>query len=73
MRPGVFNIPGTVLGAFLLAVISNGLTMIGASYFVKDFIQGAVLLISVGFIAIISKRTSLKSLNIEPYSIYVYA
>lgn len=58
MRPGVFNIPGTVLGAFLLAVISNGLTMIGASYFVKDFIQGAVLLISVGFIAIISKRTS---------------
>lgn len=58
LKPGVFNIPGTVLGAFLLAVISNGLTMIGASYFVKDFIQGAVLIISVGFIAFAGKRNS---------------
>ena len=58
LKPGVFNVPGTVLGAFLLAVISNGLTMIGASYFVKDFIQGAVLIISVGFIAIAQKRNS---------------
>ena len=58
LRPGVFNIPGTVLGAFLLSVISNGLTMIGASYFVKDFIQGAVLIISVGFIALMNKRSS---------------
>ncbi len=58
MRPGVYNIPGTILGAFLLAVISNGLTMIGASYFVKDFIQGAVLLLSVGFIALATKKTA---------------
>lgn len=58
LKPGVFNIPGTVLGAFLLAVISNGLTMIGASYFVKDFIQGAVLILSVGIIAFASKRNS---------------
>ncbi len=27
-RPGVFNILGTILGSILLAVISNGLTMV---------------------------------------------
>lgn len=58
LRPGVFNIPGTVLGALLLAIISNGLTMLGASYFVKDFIQGAVLLLSVGITAFAGKRNS---------------
>lgn len=55
LRPGMFNIVGTCVGALLLAVISNGLTMIGASYFMKDIIQGAVLLFAVGFVAWIKK------------------
>jgi ribose/xylose/arabinose/galactoside ABC-type transport system permease subunit len=55
LRPGIPNIPGTVIGALLLAVISNGLTMIGASFFMKDIIQGIILLISVGIIATIKE------------------
>lgn len=47
LRPGVFNILGTILGSILLAVISNGLTMVGASFFLKDIIQGAVLILQL--------------------------
>lgn len=56
LKPGVFNILGTAVGALLLAVISNGLTMIGASFFMKDIIQGLVLLFAVGFVAWINKN-----------------
>lgn len=56
LRPGVFNILGTILGSILLAVISNGLTMVGASFFLKDIIQGAVLIFAVGFVAVIRHK-----------------
>ena len=56
LRPGVFNILGTILGYILLAVISNGLTMVGASFFLKDIIQGAVLIFAVGFVAVIRHK-----------------
>ena len=55
LKPGVFNICGSAVGALLMAVISNGLTMIGASYFMKDIIQGVVLIFAVGFVAVINK------------------
>jgi ribose/xylose/arabinose/galactoside ABC-type transport system permease subunit len=56
IKPGIPNIPGTALGAILLAVIANGLTMIGASFFMKDIIQGLILLIAVGIIAIVREQ-----------------
>jgi len=56
LKPGIHNMPGTVVGAQLLAVISNGLTMVGASFYMKDIVQGIVLLIAVGIIAIIKKE-----------------
>ena len=52
----LFNILGTILGSILLAVISNGLTMVGASFFLKDIIQGAVLIFAVGFVAVIRHK-----------------
>jgi len=55
LRPGTPNIAGSVIGALLLAVITNGLTMIGASFYMKDIIQGFILLISVGIIATIKE------------------
>ena len=48
IKPGIPNIPGTALGAVLLAVISNGLTMIGmigASFYMKDIIQGIIAIV----------------------------
>ncbi|MGI6004786.1 MAG: ABC transporter permease [Christensenellales bacterium] len=58
LNPGVFNIAGTVVGALLLAIISNGLTMINASFFMKDIIQGIVLLLSIGMVSVIRKKSN---------------
>ena len=55
LRPGTINVPGTIVAAILLSVIANGLTMVGASAFMKDLIQGAILLLAVGTIVIIKK------------------
>ncbi len=37
------NILGTVVGAVLVGVLLNGLTMLNAPYYTQDFIKGAVL------------------------------
>lgn len=55
-KPGVFNVPGTVIAAILMAVISNGIVMLGASFYMRDVILGAILIISVGIIAVIRKE-----------------
>lgn len=52
-RPGVFNVPGTFIATILMVMISNGIVMMGASFFLRDIILGAILIISVGIIAII--------------------
>ena len=55
-KVGVFNIPGTIVGALLLAVVNNGLVMVSASAFVKDLVLGSLLFISVSAVIIIRKR-----------------
>lgn len=37
------NILGTVIGAVLVGVLLNGLTMLNAPYYTQDFVKGAVL------------------------------
>jgi simple sugar transport system permease protein len=37
------NVLGTVVGAILVGVLLNGLTMLNAPYYTQDFIKGAVL------------------------------
>jgi len=56
LRTGTPNIAGTFIGSLLLAVIANGLTMINASYHMKDIIQGLVFIISIALISIINMR-----------------
>jgi len=55
LTPGTPNIPGTFIAAILLAVVGNGLTMIGASYFMKDVVTGIILVVAVGIIAVMKK------------------
>ena len=56
LRPGTPNVTGTFVGALLLSVIANGLTMINASYHMKDIIQGLVFIISIALISLINMR-----------------
>ena len=55
LKPGVFNTLGAVVGALLLAIIQNGLIMIGATFYARDIVQGAILILAVGIIALIRK------------------
>lgn len=48
---GFYNIEGTILASVMLILIQNGVMSIGAQFYVKDIIQGIILLISVGIIA----------------------
>lgn len=55
-KVGVFNIPGTIVGALLLAVVNNGLVMVDAAAWVKDLVLGSLLFASVSAVIIIRKR-----------------
>lgn len=52
LRPGRFNVQGTVVAAVLVSLISNGITSTGAPDFIKDVVQGVILIIAVGYIAL---------------------
>nr|WP_321456457.1 ABC transporter permease [uncultured Cohaesibacter sp.] len=46
---GVGTISGTMIGAFIIGVLRNGLNMNGVSFFVQQIIIGAVIVITVAF------------------------
>ena len=46
-REGEANLPGTVVGAAIIAVIGNGLTILGVSTFLQDIITGTIILAAV--------------------------
>lgn len=56
VRPGYFNVWGTVIGAFLLAVGSNGLILLGAASWVTNIFNGGALLIAVAFSGVVARR-----------------
>ena len=41
------NVLGTVVGAVLVGLLLNGLTMLNAPYYTQDFVKGAVLVLSL--------------------------
>lgn len=47
IRPGYFNIWGTVVGVLLLAVGSNGLILLGAQTWVTNVFNGVALMVAV--------------------------
>lgn len=56
LRPGRYNIQGTVVAALLTAIISNGITFCGYPDYIKDMINGIILIIAVGYIAMTRKE-----------------
>ncbi|MCX2748094.1 ABC transporter permease [Arthrobacter sp. MI7-26] len=47
IRPGRFNVWGTIIGVFFLAIAVSGLTLIGASTWVQPVFNGASLVLAV--------------------------
>ena len=56
IRIGRPNVIGTVVGTFLIAILINGLTMMGLSYYYQNIISGAVM---IGAIALTASRTEI--------------
>lgn len=63
LRDGIPNVAGSLVAALLLAVVSNGMTMFGVSFYVRYIVEGLILLCSVGILAFL-KRGALKSVTI---------
>lgn len=56
IRPGRYNVLGTVLAVFFLAVSVNGLTLWGASAFVSPLFNGVALIVAVGISVFYGRR-----------------
>ena len=56
IKKGVFNVPGTLVGTLFIAILNNGMTMIGAPAFVKDLTQGMILLGSVCIVTVMKYK-----------------
>lgn len=55
-RIGVFNVPGTIVGAILYAVVNRGLLMITSELWLKYWIQGSMLLAALIIVVLIKKK-----------------
>ena len=55
LRDGLPNIIGTVIGAILLSVLSNGFVMINLPFYLKEIVMGAVLIGAVSMVAALKK------------------
>lgn len=50
------TILGTVVGAFIIAMLSNGLTMLGMTYYFQDITTGIVVILAVLMSVVLNKR-----------------
>lgn len=56
IKPGRFNVPGTLLGVLFVAISVNGLVLAGAADWVQPTFNGAALLIAVVLATAIARR-----------------
>lgn len=57
-RIGVFNVPGTIVGALLVNIINNGMTLIGAATWQQYLVQGIIMLAAVTLVTLLRIRAS---------------
>lgn len=56
IRPGTFNVPGTLLGVLFVAISVNGLVLAGAADWVEPTFNGAALIVAVTLSTAIARR-----------------
>ncbi|MBB4660620.1 ABC transporter permease [Conexibacter arvalis] len=58
IKPGRFNVPGTIVGVFFVAVSINGLTLAGAADWVDPVFTGAAVVVAVAASTMLAQRRS---------------
>jgi ribose transport system permease protein len=58
VEPGHPNVPGSLAGALILAILNNGLVLVGAPYFMQDIVLGVTIVAAVGLSASVLKRAA---------------
>jgi ribose transport system permease protein len=61
IRPGRYNVWGTVIGLFTLAVAINGFTFLGAQAWVTQVFDGMALVLAVGISTLMGRRRQRKA------------
>lgn len=59
IRPGRYNVMGTLVAVYFLAVINNGLNLAGAEEYVTNFVNGAALIAGVGLAVRLGRRQTI--------------
>ncbi|HEX2552133.1 MAG TPA: ABC transporter permease [Microvirga sp.] len=57
-EPGRPNVPGTLMAAFTLKALGNGLVLMGAAYYVQDIVLGLIIVGSVALSAVAMRRAA---------------
>jgi ribose transport system permease protein len=58
IEPGRPNVPGTVMGALIIGMLTNGLTLLGATYYIQDIVLGVIIIASVAVSASQMRRAA---------------
>ena len=56
IRPGTFNVPGTLVAVLFVAVVVNGLTLLGAASWLQPAVNGMSLLVAVVIATVAGRR-----------------
>lgn len=56
LRPGQFHILGTIVGVLIIAVIGNGLSMLGVPTYWQYIVQGGLLILAMITAGVVSQR-----------------
>lgn len=56
VRPGRFNVWGTIVAVYFLAVLNNGLNLAGVDPYVNDWVNGGALIVGVALATVLYRR-----------------
>lgn len=57
IKPGRYNVWGTIVAIYFLAVLNNGLSLAGAPAYVSDYSNGIALILGVAVATVIRRRS----------------
>ena len=59
IKPGRYNVWGTLGAIFFLAILNNGLNLAGAPNYVSNYVNGTALIVGIGLAAILGRRRAM--------------